>query len=299
MKLTKLYDPKNGQLQVAGLMSGSGTNLRKIIGLEKSLANSSFHVCVIFSDNAESNAVKIGREFDIPVIVRDIKEFYAAQGKPLKDLQVREEFDKETMKSLKQFNAKVAAYAGYMSIATKPLINAFLGINVHPGDLSKIDSQGKRKFVGGAHIPAMKAILAGEKELRSTTHIIEDKLDYGRILMLSPALKVELPENFNPEDKELLNAISKEHQGRLKEAGDWIVFPKTLQAIAEGKFSQDEKGKLYFEEKEIPQGFSMEKKPEAKNAHKCIRCNSEPLVTDEEIKSEICSFCYDKEIFAD
>lgn len=257
MYLTKLYNPENGKLQIAGLMSGSGTNLRKIIELEKSLADSPLHVCVIFSDNAESNAVKIGKEFDIPVVVRDIKAFYAARSKPLKDLNVREEFDKETVKALKPFNAKVAAYAGYMSIATKPLINAFLGVNVHPGDLSKTTLQGERKFVGGGHIPAMKAILAGEKELRSTTHIIEDRLDYGRILMLSPELKVELPENFNPENKELLKEIAIEHQNRLKEAGDWVVFPKTLQAIAEGKFSQDEKGNLYFEEKPILQGFKL------------------------------------------
>ena len=60
--LQKLYNPANGLMRVAGFMSGSGTNLRKIIEYERALireqAGSPYEVVVIFSDNPESNGMK-------------------------------------------------------------------------------------------------------------------------------------------------------------------------------------------------------------------------------------------------
>lgn len=66
MVLTKLHDLSNGQMQVAGLMSGSGSNLRKIIEFEKQLKKvrdkSPYPVVVIFSDCFDSNALQIGKD---------------------------------------------------------------------------------------------------------------------------------------------------------------------------------------------------------------------------------------------
>ena len=162
MILTKLYDSKNVQMQVAGLMSGSGSNLRTIIGVEKKLelheGKSPYHVAVLFSDRFDSNAAKIGKDYDIPVVIRDIAGFYAVRGKPRRDMEVRAEFDFETVLSLSPYNINVAAYAGYMSIASKILIDAYLGINVHPADLSIMDGD-KRKYTGDHAV--RDAILSG------------------------------------------------------------------------------------------------------------------------------------------
>ncbi len=256
MKLKKLYEPKRGQMQVAGLMSGSGTNLRKIIehekDLEKILGSSSYHVAVIFSDNFESNAVKIGRDYDLPVITRDINSFYASRGKSRNDLGVRPEFDAEIVKVLAPYNATVAAYAGYMSIATEILIEAFLGVNVHPADLSIMQGK-KRKYTGGHAV--RDAILAGEKQIYSTTHLIEPEVDYGRILMISAPLPVKLPDDFDTTDSGLVKTIADAYQSALKEVGDWKIFPRTLQDLAEGKYAADETGLLYFEGNPIPFGI--------------------------------------------
>ncbi len=254
--LEKLYNPERGVMRVAGLMSGSGTNLRKIIEygkrIEVAKGLAPYRVAVIFSDNPQSNAKKIGFECNIPAVVRDLAEFYRKKGKPRRDLSVRAEFDEGTVKSLEPFSIDVAAYAGYMAIATEPLINAFLGVNVHPADLS-IVSGGKRKYTGDHAV--RDAILAGEKQLRATTHLIEPQVDYGRILMVSSPLSVNLPEGFNAGDKEQVKSVAEQHQNRLKEVGDWAIFPRTLEYLAEGKYSQDEGGKLYFENKPIPQGL--------------------------------------------
>ena len=138
--LRPLHDPATGALRVAGLISGSGSNLRRILEHRRALASSRgrapFDVVVVFSDTWNSRAAELGRDFDLPVVVRDIAAFYAARGAPRRDLALRAEYDAATVEALRPFGARVAAYAGYMSIATRPLIDAFLGVNVHPADLA-------------------------------------------------------------------------------------------------------------------------------------------------------------------
>jgi len=239
-------------------MSGSGTNLRRIIEHERQLVaqcgSSPFQLVAIFSDNHQSNATQIGADFSIPVVTSDLRSYCQAKGCPRHDLEVRAEFDALTVRLLAPFDATVAAYAGYMSIATAPLINAYCGINVHPADLS-LERDGKRRFVG-AH-PVRDAILAGERTLCSSTHMIEEKVDGGRILMMSAPLQIQLADDFDGESREKVRMAEASNQDRLKEAGDWVVFPLTLQHIAEGRFAVAEDGTVHFDGKPTPQGLRL------------------------------------------
>jgi len=260
MKLQPFHNPSEGTLRVAALMSGSGSNLRKILEKEQELKKNRggfvYKVVVIFSDTFDSKACEIGKDFDIPVVNRDLRGFYAQRKKLRSDLRVREEFDRETIRALAPFGVKVAAYAGYMSIATKPLIEAYLGVNVHPADLS-IEVEGKRKYIGAQVV--RDAILAGETSLRSTTHIIEPLVDGGRLLMISSALPVVLENSFNPNNSDALRSAANFHQDNLKKIGDWVIFPKTLQYLAEGRYAQDDEGKLFFDGQPIPKGLKSDK----------------------------------------
>lgn len=257
MDLTRLYEvDKYGQMLVAGMMSGSGTNLRKSIEYERKLGEggkSPYRVALIFSDNADSNAAQIGRDFDVPVMIRDIESFYRARGKPRSDMKLREEFDALTAKELGNHQIACAAYAGYMSKVTSPLISKFLGVNVHPADLRALTPEGRRRYTGDRAVE--KALLAGEKELRSTVHTVTWKVDYGPILAISNALQVQLPQNWNPKDSGLVQMVSREHQDRLKEAGDWKIFPWVLRNIAEGRYARDFAGNIYFDGRLIPNGI--------------------------------------------
>jgi phosphoribosylglycinamide formyltransferase-1 len=260
-ELIKLHDSEHGQMRVVGLMSGSGSNLREIIKAERWLlgevGRSPYHVAAIFSDCYDSNAPAIGKDFDIPVIVRDVKAFHKARGKKRSDMDVRREFDKETVRALSPFDIHVAAYAGYMSIATSPLIIAYRGVNVHPADLSICYEDGRRKYTGDHAV--RDAILAGEKTICSSTHLVEDKVDYGRILMISAPLEVRLDDDFCPTNRASVEKAESENQCRLKEEGDWAIFPKTLLYLAEGKYAKDENNEIYFDGKRaIPTGVKME-----------------------------------------
>jgi folate-dependent phosphoribosylglycinamide formyltransferase PurN len=258
MELTKLYNESNGVMRVAGLMSGSGSNIVKILEFQRNyeaeFGDLPFEVVCLFSDNPNSNAQQIGKNFNLPVVIRDINEFNNSKNVSKKDsLNARPEFDQGTIEELSRYEATVAAYAGYMSIATVPLINAFLGINVHPADLSILDSKENRKYTG-AH--AVKdAILAEEKYLSSSTHIIEEKVDCGRILMVSSPIEVILENDFDPNNRKHVKSAENYNQERLKKQGDWIIFPKTLLYLAQGRFSKDKEDNLYFDGKRIPNGL--------------------------------------------
>ncbi len=242
MSLQPLYDPARGVLRVAGLMSGAGSNMRKVLEHQKELNDAVYQVVVIFSDCIKSNAAKIGKEFGIPVVVRDIKEFYRTQGMKRSNLSIRPQFDAETVLALKPYAAAVAAYGGYMSIASSVLIDSFLGVNVHPADLS-IERNGKRVYTGDCAV--VDAMNAGEAYIHASTHLVTTEVDGGSILMISKPVKV------------LTNQSPEENQNRLKEQGDWVIFPKTLEYIAQGRFARDQEGLLYFDNKPIRKGLRL------------------------------------------
>lgn len=217
-------------LRVAILMSGRGSVANAI--LESPENGRAYHVVCIFTDNPKSNARALAKKFKIPCEQNDLAAFYRKKGKPKSDLSVRPDFDQITVKKIKKHEPDVLAYAGYMAIASTVLVNAFLGVNVHPADLSILDKNGNRKYVG-AHA-VRDAILAGEKQLRATTHVISDKVDSGPILIRSKPIPVRLPNDFDPNDEEQVAHEARKHQEKLKKAGDFVIFPQTLKGIAEG-----------------------------------------------------------------
>jgi len=114
-----------------------------------------------------------------------------------------------------------------------------------------------RKYTGDHAV--LDAILAGEVTVASSTHIIEAEVDMGRMLMISAPIEVNLPPGADLSDREVAMRISDEHQERLKEKGDWVIFPKTVEDIARGKFAEDENGLLHYEGKPIPEGIRLQK----------------------------------------
>jgi folate-dependent phosphoribosylglycinamide formyltransferase PurN len=257
MALVKLYDAKElGPMNVAGFMSGSGTNLVKLIEYEQRLkqerGESPYHVAVIFSDNPDSNAVKIGSRFAIPTFTYSLESFCAKNGVSIKDMGARAEYEKRTRRVINQFGCGVVAYAGYMRKATEVFVNSFLGVNVHPADLTIEGENGKPKYRGDHAV--RDAIMAGEKEIRSTTHLVSNEVDCGGILMVSAPVKI----NYPIVESELVNPLADLYQTKLKEKGDWVIFPKTLEYIADGRFAWDGKHNLFFHGGPIPNGIRLE-----------------------------------------
>ncbi|MBI2546102.1 hypothetical protein HYV81_02895 [Candidatus Woesearchaeota archaeon] len=168
----------------------------------------------------------------------------------------RQEYEQRIVEIFKAFGVRFVAYGGYMLIATPVLVHAFPGINVHPADLTIHDENGYRKYTGDDAVA--KALLAGEKFLKSTTHIMTEKVDDGPVCMRSAPLEVSLPSDWDTNNPKIVKRVANEHQNRLKEIGDLVIFPKTILDWSLGKFGFDtDTGIVHYEGKSIPYGFKV------------------------------------------
>ncbi len=225
------------KIRIAGFMSGSGTNLRNII--EKSGSE----VVVIFTDKKESNAREISLEFGIPLIERDIKEFYLSRGfSDRSNMKVREEYDLETANELKKFNVNLVALCGYRSIITSRIYSKFITLNIHPADLTRVDEKGKRIYAGCAGTDCIRRAKAnGDNLVRSTVHLVNGDVDGGQIIAVSAPVWLE----GDPESV----------QDELKVKGDWVIYPAVIKMIAEGVINIDEKRKVHFKGAVMKDGY--------------------------------------------
>ena len=266
MAITPIYPHTYRKMRLALFISGSGTNGLKIIERSKQ-PDSRFDVTLIYSDIKDQRTRKngskmtrakdIAKQYNIAYECVDIRDFYAERGLKRTDLSIRPDYDRLVLEKLRKHTIDLIANAGYMSIMTPALLNQYDGkvVTVHPADLSLMDGD-KRKYVG-IHV-VEEAILAGEPEIRSTTHIVREEVDHGEILVISEPVQVKLSNTIKDmeADKNLRNEIVSGYQDRLKERGDWIIYPLTIQMIAEGRFSMGPEG-IYLEGEPVPRGYRL------------------------------------------
>lgn len=239
-------------LRVAAFMSGSGTNIRRLLERKSPY----YDIAFIFSDVASGKCQgqNIAHEYGLPFFAYDTRRFHELKGikrtvTTLEGLAARQEYDQVAAKLIDAFGVEIIALGGYMSFLTLPG-----GVNVHPADLSLVKKNGQRRYVGDDAV--YDAILAGEKELRSSTLWIDQGVDSGPLLMVSEALPVELPAPLEElkAEPERLRVLADEHQERLKQKGDWVVFPLTMELIGQGRLALDDKGVTHLDGKPYPQG---------------------------------------------
>lgn len=263
MKPVPFFDPemKKGPMKVAAFMSGSGSNIKMLLKREKELiqkrGSAPFHVVFIFSDRSDGacQGEKIALENGLPYFSFDIRRFHSMAGLSrtvltAQGLEARKEYDRVAAKLVTAFDIDLIALGGYMSVTTLKGC-----VNVHPADLSILTPDGKRRFPGD-HAVA-DAILAGEKNLRASTFWTDQGVDTGPLLMVSAPVEVKLaePVDMLKKNPELLKQAVAQHQELLKEQGDWVIFPRTIEIIAEGRFAMDEMNRVYVDGKPVPAGY--------------------------------------------
>jgi len=263
MPTVPIFDPKavKRPMRVAGFMSGSGTNILRLIEREKFLkardGASPFEVVLIFSDRSDGSCYgeSIACDTGIPYASYDIRTFHRLRAlkrsvSTPEGLEARREFDRVAATLVEALSVDVIALGGYMSYLTLDRC-----INVHPADLSILTPTGERKYVGDNAV--VDAIAAGESVLRSSTIWTDRGVDTGPLLMVSDPIEVQLhePLEFLVSEREELLKVAEEHQTRLKEAGDWKILPITIEMIARGRFAVDELGGVYVDGQPVPNGY--------------------------------------------
>jgi phosphoribosylglycinamide formyltransferase-1 len=126
----------------------------------------------------------------VPVAIHDLAAFYARRGVPRRDLAARAAFDTQTAELLRPWRPHLIVLCGYLHIVTAPLLDRYAEhvVNLHDADLALTGPDGRPRY-RGLHA-TRDAIAAGERETRSSAHIVTPELDVGPLVLRSAAFPV-------------------------------------------------------------------------------------------------------------
>lgn len=240
------------KLRVIGFTSGSGNTLWKAWELQQKLdatmGGCPYEIIGIFSDQSESAAMKKAREYGLKSASIDIREFYAARHMPIKDMEIRKEYDAEALKLYEEWEPDIIMLAGYVWAVTEEITEKYMMLNIHPGDLT-IVRDGKRILAGANGITA--AFKENLSSLRASAHLVTGQVDGGPILLTSPPVKVDyhLHQDENERFRHYLKLVNEQSR---------ILGARTLLALSLGYFQKDQRGNLFYNGKSIPQGIILD-----------------------------------------
>jgi phosphoribosylglycinamide formyltransferase-1 len=226
-----MVQEESKMLKVFVLFSGGASGIKYLIENDVNY-NSTYTIVGGFCDNYDAEGIKLFGASGIQVCINDIRKFYEDRGKELRDMDTREEYDSNTIEEISRFNPDVIVMSGYMWIITKELINSYRLINIHPGDLTVKNQEGKRRYAG--YKPVYDAIVNGENETCSSVHFVTEDVDAGPIIVLSRRFNVqqELVKSMVESGEEyLLESYVEKHQERMKWEGDGPALAKALELI--------------------------------------------------------------------
>ncbi|MFA4945588.1 MAG: hypothetical protein WC789_12915 [Lentisphaeria bacterium] len=255
------------------LLSGGGSNAERLLeALATAGAAAAYEVAALVTDNpAGSRAGELAQRFNVPLVANDIREFYRRGGESRVTLattlgrELRDRWTAELRRQLAPLRPDFGILAGFVPLTN--LTGDFPCLNVHPGDLTVL-KDGRRWLVGLHTVPIERAILDGHRELRSSAILAlpytgeGNDMDNGPLLGLSGPVPVDLqghslaelraaaaarpPQRPAGGFRDLLATVAQHNQERLKAGGDWVVFPRTVEMFAKGRYGQDAAGGLLF-----------------------------------------------------
>jgi len=193
------------KLKLGILVSGSGTNLQAIIDACES-GKIPAEVKVVVSNKPGVYALERAKRHGIPHYVVDHKLY-----------QTREDFEKEVIKILKEYEVELVCLAGFMRVLTPFFLRAFPGrvINIHPAILPSFPGVNAQK----------QAIDYGVKFSGCTVHFVDEGVDTGPII-----IQAVVPVYDDDTEESLRERILKEEHR---------IYPMAIKLIAEGRVSSD------------------------------------------------------------
>ena len=148
------------KLKCAVFISGTGSNLKSLIQFDKK-KNSPISIELIISDNPKAKGLKFGKIFKIS------KKIFNYKNKKIAEKKIISEMNNEKI--------KLICLAGFMRILSKNFIKRFKGkiLNIHPSLLPKYKGLNTHQ----------RAISNNEKYSGCTVHVVNSRLDAGKIIL--------------------------------------------------------------------------------------------------------------------
>ena len=168
--MVKLIGPK--KIRTAIFISGTGSNLKNLIKFSLKKV-SPIEVNLIISNNVKAEGLKFAKLYKIK------KKVYNYDKKKISEKRILED--------LKSNDIKLICLAGFMKILSKDFIKNFKGkiLNIHPSLLPKYKGLNTHE----------RAIQNKEKYSGCTVHLVNSKLDSGKIILQK---KVKLSKKETP-----------------------------------------------------------------------------------------------------
>lgn len=197
-------------LRVAVLVSGGGTNLQAIIDAVEQGTITNTELSLVVSNNPNAKALERAEKHHIKNICLSPKAF-----------ETRAEFEQVFTRTILNEKIDLVVLAGFMMLLPTELVKAYTNriINIHPALIPSFCGHG----FYGLHVHE-KALEKGVKVSGATVHFVDEIYDNGPIIMQKA---VDVLEEDTPETL----------QKRIMEQAEWIILPKTIDLIANGKVS--------------------------------------------------------------
>ena len=148
------------KIKCAVFISGIGSNLKSLIQFSKK-KGSPISIELIISDNLKAKGLQFGKIFKISSKVFNYKNKLITE--------------KKIISELKNKKIELICLAGFMKILSKNFIKSFKGkiLNIHPSLLPKYKGLNTHQRV----------LLNKEKYSGCTVHIVNSRLDSGKIIL--------------------------------------------------------------------------------------------------------------------
>ncbi len=197
-------------LKVAVCVSGGGTNLQAIIEAVENGTITNTEIKVVISNNKNAYALERAKNHNIEGICISPKDY-----------ESRDEFNKAFLEKLDSYEVDLVVLAGFLVVIPPEMIAKYRNriINVHPSLIPSFCGTG---FYGlKVHEGALER---GVKVTGATVHFVDEGTDTGPII-LQKAVYIE-----NGDTPEVL-------QKRVMEQAEWVILPRAIDLIANGKVS--------------------------------------------------------------
>lgn len=195
-------------LKILVCVSGGGTNLQAIIDGVRGGSITDVEIVRVISNNKKAYALERAAKAGIDAICVSPRDYAD-----------RELFDEAFMREVDAVAPDLIVLAGFLVVIPPELIRKYENriINIHPSLIPSFCGTG---YYGlKVHEAALKR---GVKVTGATVHFVDEGTDTGPIIMQKAV-------NVLPGDTpEIL-------QRRVMEEAEWIILPKSLNLIAQGK----------------------------------------------------------------
>lgn len=207
-------------LKIAVCVSGGGTNLQAILDAIDNGTITNAEVKVVISNNKSAYALERAKNHGIENLCISPKDYPS-----------REAFNETFLAKLDSYEVDLVVLAGFLVVIPPKMIETYRNriINIHPSLIPSFCGTG---YYG---LKVHEGVLSrGVKVTGATVHFVDEGTDTGPII-LQKAVEVE-----QDDTPEIL-------QRRVMEQAEWIIMPKAIDLIANGRVSVVD-GRVWIED---------------------------------------------------